>query len=287
MLAGLLAMGLTEASLPVFSHIMQKQLTLFGAESQLAWLFIGLIVLAVGIISGLYPSFYLSAGRPVSVLGAKGRPRRGGLGARRGLVVFQFGLAAFLASGLIVIQRQLNYVRASNLGFDQEQVVIIPNAWQLLNRDPNFIARDSIAELPGVLQVTSGSDLGALGDDGHYHRMRGAAGLVDIINMEIDHQFLDVFGIELVEGKTFSPTTTLRSFEDVKIILNETAVVQLGLEEPVVGQHAVFVKDNVDFEIPIIGVVRDFHANSLHREIKPIYFTWNNEALNYAVNSPI
>lgn len=270
--AGVAAVGLTEAALPFFNSMMQKQLSLFAATSQPIWLLFGAVTLAIGLLAGAYPALYLSSFRPISVLKSSGATSRTRFGLRQGLVVFQFGLAALLMVGVTVVQQQMNYIRSADLGFDQDQVIIIKN---FTAQDPNFVIRQTLADLPGVVNVgASGQNVGVmdqswltsinvLGSDNKQPVMWGAY---------IDHNYLDVLGIKLKAGRGFVPERDIdpRGRLGNTIILNETAVRQLDIPEPVLGQQLVVNRG----EYTLVGVVEDFHATSLHDEVLPMAFVF-------------
>ena len=153
-------------------------------------------VFITGLIFPCVLPFLIEALKNITVAAGKA------FGFRQGLVVCQFGLAAMLIVGIIVVQKQLNYIQDVNLGFDKDQIIIIPDAWQLPRRDSGSTIRHSLAQLPGVLKVGAGRELGALPDGGN-HRMSAKGGVkeIDFTLMDIDHNYLDVLSIELKEGR--------------------------------------------------------------------------------------
>lgn len=281
-LAGGVAICITGILLPYFNSVVNKDLSLFSYTNISIWfLSIGVIVI-LGILAGLYPAFYLSSLKPVLVLKKNQKNSKSSFGIRRALVVAQFSLATILIVGLIIIQKQLNYVQSVNLGINKEQVIIISNGWQLPKRDKSFIFRNELKKLSGVLEVGSGKAIGAVSENGSFHKFRSKASdkIIEIKNVEGDQGFINVFGIKLIEGSNLSP---IRSLKDFKLILNETAVKQLNLKAPIVGQKIEYIRGDQSYQVPISGVMKDFHLSSLHTEIHPIYLSWRAEALTIAV----
>ncbi len=250
-----------------------------------------MILVVTGLLSGLYPAFYLSSFNPVRTL--KGEVVRGKTGQtfRRALVVFQFTITIFVISSLVVMTRQLHYIQNRDLGFDQEEVIILENLsgrlWQSFQ--PVRSRHEAIPRVVstgganfiygGTTNVSLISQHGADKDSGlladvvtvdHGFLQHGAdkdsGVLADVVT--VDHGFLDVMGVDLVDGRNFHAGSEM----DVQsaLILNETAVNSLGLEDPLGKQLEV-----IHIEGPLVGVIRDFHMKSLHQPIEPL-------VLNYA-----
>lgn len=281
-IAGIISIGLTEIGLPFFNSIVDKQLSLFTLSSLSIWMIISLVVLVVAFPAGAYPAFYLSRSKSILAL-KKIRVFSGSdFWMQRVLVVTQFSLAIVLLIGTLVVQAQLNHIHSKDLGFDKDQVMIISNGWQLPKRDTNFTFRGEVEGLAGVTAVGAGEIIGTKENDGSFHSVRNKMTdqLIDIKNIEGDQNLINAYGLELIEGTTLSPVASMKDF---KIVLNQTAVHQLGLEKPVVGQEIEFIRGDQTFNIPICGVIKDFHLSSLHSKIQPIYLSWNPEALNIAI----
>jgi len=268
LLAFIVAMLLAEVFSAYFTQNLGVALNLTTLLSTRGLLVIVLILGITGLLSGLYPAFYLSSFDPVRIL--KGEAVRGSKGQsfRRALVVFQFAITIFVISSLLVMTRQLRYMQTRDLGFDQEEVIILQNLsgrlWQSFQA-----VRSSLETNPRVISTGGGnfiyggtnridliSELGADKDTGV---------IADVIT--VDHGFLETMGIELIEGRNFYPGSEM----DVQsaFILNETAVSALGFEEPIGKQLDLF-----NIQGPLIGIVADFHLKSLHQPIEPLVMNY-------------
>lgn len=273
--AGILAIGLTAFTLPFFNSIMQRELSLWGLGNESVWLLLGAVVILFGVASGLYPALYLSSFKPISVLKnlrGTGSPR---FFFREILVVFQFVLAALLIVGTLVVQKQLEFIQAADLGFDKDRVLIIKNFDKIPYGDANFTVRSKIAAIAGVASVGSTTDIVGQGDSiwGSI-KAQGSDQEISVSAAHVDYDYLETVGIELKEGRQFSPQfETERS--PLSAILNETAVERLGLEGSVLGQ---LIDDSAGRTSKIVGVVKDFHFVSLYDEIGPFVFFWTNRS---------
>lgn len=257
----LLALGITELVLPTFSQFSGMTLTFRLDGTILAALF----VLWVGIIfvAGSYPALYLSRFNPSQAF-------RGGIRhsdkrrIRRSLVFVQFTLSITLIVLTISMRQQLAYIQQRNLGYSGDQIVQLP----VTCRDDSGAQaletlRTALQSEPGVMGVTGSScSFGVPWTFMNWTDEQG--GEVSLHTSTVDHAFLDVFGIELVQGRGFSPEYP--SDLDQGMIVNEALVRYFGLENPI-GRSLPGPNPN---KWTIVGVVKDFHFSSLHEEIGPV-----------------
>ncbi|MCI0692125.1 ABC transporter permease [candidate division KSB1 bacterium] len=268
-LAALAAIALSEVGLPFFNTITQKELSLFSSDSRAIWLLVAATTLVLGVTAGLYPAFYLSSFQPISVLKKLRTTGKSWFDLRKALVVFQFTLSVILIVGIIVIQKQMGFIQAVKLGFDKDQVAVIRNVGALPNRGE--AVRAALAQITGVKNVASCD--GMIGGQNWTNslRMKGSNNSQLVNFLSVGYDFLETLGIELKEGRDFSPEFPADTND--AIILNETAVKQLGVPEPVLGQQIVWAEDqDTTYYAKVIGVVKDFHFTSLRLEIKPFAF---------------
>ncbi len=259
------ATALVYAFLPAFNALAGKELIFAFDDLSMALGLIGIVALA-GALAGSYPALFLSSFQPVSVL--KGSSRAGAVNTnlRKILVVSQFVISVVFIIGTGVVTDQMRFMQEKHLGFDKEQLVVMPLG------DPRQRAiynayKDRIASSPDVLGVTVANEMpGGLVDDILF-TPDGAPEeeLVRINNMWIDHDFIRTMGIELTAGRDFSrsfPTDTLQAF-----VINEAAAKWLGWEDAPLNKKIRLgnFKDG-----RVIGVVRDFHVRSLHSDIEPM-----------------
>lgn len=221
--------------------------------------------LVVGILSGIYPAFYLSQFKPIQVL--KGNIAAGGVMFRHSLVVFQFMVAMLLLVGAFVVHSQLNFMATKDLGFNQENVVTIDGVNLLKEKAQSF--KEELAALVGV----KASSL-HIGQPGSKRTM--TMGTFSVPGMEhpasftiyfCDENYLDVHGIRLVAGRNFNKAL---ASDSSAVILNQAAIKVLGIKGDPIGQP---INENQK----IIGVVHDFHWESLRSDIGPVALVRGNE----------
>ncbi|MCH8959912.1 MAG: ABC transporter permease [Bacteroidetes bacterium] len=284
LLAGLalvLAMILTAAALPAFRALSGKGLTLSVLDDGFTLLAFFGIALLVGILSGSYPAFVLSSFRPVAVLksGYQGRGR--GAFLRKGLVVFQFAISICLIVGTMVVYTQLSYLREASLGFDKEQVVVVP-----LQRGtdtglyPTF--KDALLQRPDVLNVTIASEgLPSELLNGNGTRLAGVRpddpdASVATRTVSIGHDFFETLGVGMQAGRSFSLDFPADSGAFIlnataAQLLQETFPEQIATVEEAVGQTLRLGNRTG----PLVGIAEDFNLSSLHEGIEPIIFFFN------------
>jgi hypothetical protein len=255
--------------LPRFNLITDKEISM-AISPGMALGFVAVLLLT-GLLAGSYPALYLSSFKPVAVLKGEIRSSLGELWARRGLVVFQFTLSIILIVAVSVVYRQIQYVQTKNLGYDKEHLIYFSMNGRLEDQRDAFLAEAKT--LPGIASIsTIGHDL--------IGRQNNTSGLnwpgkdpesrILFENVRVNYDLLETIGVKMKEGRTFS-----RQFgaDTSKIILNEAAIKVMGLDDPI-GQQ-VRLWDEQDLEI--IGVVKDFHFQSLHEKVNPLFFVVNPE----------
>jgi putative ABC transport system permease protein len=275
------AILLVKIVLPTFRNLANRQLELdfFQSISTLPIL-IGFAVL-VGIIAGCYPAFFLSSFQPArTVKGSRGQKTKGNVFLRRALVVLQFGATFGIFFGTFVISYQLQYVRDKELGFNKEHVVVIHRADALGKQSDAF--KQELLRYPSILTISDTESLPGRHFNPNSHRLEGrpATETPTLHTMYGDHNFVELLDLEVVAGRYFSPEIPTDATSSV--VINETAVKELGLTDPVGKRfHKEFGGAKEGEFVTIIGVLRDFHFHSLHNEIFPMTIrplspsTWN------------
>ena len=287
LIASLLAIVIAQLLLPAVNTMSQKQLAFVNNPVILVYV-LGM-ALSVGIVAGIFPAIYLSSFKPVLVLKGSKANYEGKLSLRKLLVVVQFTISIMLIIGVLVIAGQVNYMQSATLGLNKDQVVIVQNGGTLPDADKDAF-RNASLEINGVKKVAM-SD-GVLGGQTWNMMFRGEGSQnIQVVNsLSISGDYLDALGIQLKEGRSFSakfPTDVLNTRADNQsnkmigsVILNETAVKELGLQEPVVGKN-IFWGQNY---LRIVGLVKDFHFTSFHDHIKPFAFLDNPSRMgNYTI----
>ena len=257
-----LASGIVLAALPAFNQLTGKEIV-FPFASGSFWLSLVLLTLVTGLVSGSYPALFLSSFQPIRVL--KGTMRFSAATAwfRRGLVVFQFMLSIMLIIGTLIVSEQVDYVQSVNLGYDRENLVYIPLEGDLTGKYKLF--KQEAMQLPGVGGVSRASqsptniENGTLGVDWDG---KDPNNTIMFTNTAAGYDFVKTMGLQLKEGREFSPAY---GTDTVGYLLNEEAAKRIGYKDPI-GRRLKFW----GHEGHIVGVVRNFHFNSLHDPIRPL-----------------
>ncbi|TLV03039.1 ABC transporter permease [Dyadobacter luticola] len=275
-IALLLAAGLCLVALPFFNELSGKDLQLtLGA---LPGIIQGLLLfgLLVGLFAGSYPAFFLSSFKPISVLkggsanlklGSSGR----NIGLRGSLVVFQFFMSITLMVGTTVVYQQLKFIQNKKLGYDKDQLVVIPS-WALGKNQSAF--REALERDSRVSHV-SASDFLPAGPSGNNNFMISPADnssqLVKTIRYDVDYDYLATMGMQMLEGRNFSKEY---GTDSTAIILNETAAKEFGWQNKALDKQ-ISRRDNQGnvATFHVIGIVKDFHFKSLHERITPLVMT--------------
>jgi putative ABC transport system permease protein len=273
-LALLLALGLAQLLLPLFNTVVQRQLQLF--DQPRIWGYIIGLTLFTGILSGLYPAFYLSAFRPIAVLKGKIMAGFSATGIRKGLIVFQFTISIGLVSGAIIIARQLNYLNNQPLGFNKDQEIVLP--MQSKDAASNYPAlKNELSAISGVRSVTCGDNypgIPSVNDMLFYAEGKNSGDGIDINLNAVENGFFNTLGLTLLAGRDFSKNPDADSSH---LILNETALRQLGYDPKTAIGRRIHCDlrgiPGIYTTMEIVGVVKDFNFQSLYNPIKPYGFT--------------
>ncbi|AUD03384.1 ABC transporter permease [Spirosoma pollinicola] len=271
-LALALAVGLVYLALPAFNELADKALTLNFFTT--FWLLPGLLLLGVlvGILAGSYPAFFLSSFKPIVVLkSAKFTGSRQSIGLRSGLVVVQFSISIILTVGTTVVYQQLNYIRNKKLGYDKEQVLVLPETWLLGKNETVF--REQVMQDSRVVNVSTSTYLPAGPSNNNnffVYPETNTTQLVKTLRYYVDYAYMPTLGMQLAAGRNFSKTY---GTDSLGVILNETAAKTLGWSNAV--GHTISHSDNQGHTstFRVIGVVKDFHFKSLHEPISPLVMT--------------
>jgi len=264
-LSVLLALGIVVLFLPQFNQVTGKTLAINLSTELLSSM--AIIVLITGFLSGSYPALYLSRLKTTASLKGKLVKNLGDLWVRRGLVVFQFSISIILIFSVLIISKQIDFIQSKDLGYDRENVLRVPNTGISESAYDGFLT--SLETIPGVVS-TSSLDHNLMGDHGSTSNVDWPGKTpdqeVNFVSLEMSSGFIETMGMELAQGRTFERG---RPNEGQKIVLNETAIEQMGLEDPI---GKVIILGNWD-DAPreIIGIVKDIHAESLYETILPTF----------------
>ena len=273
------ALLLVELALPLFHSVSGIDLSIRYFQS--AWVIPGLIGLAllVGVAAGSYPAFFLSRFQPLQTL--KGLFKTGASGARFRsiLVIVQFSISVILIIGTIVVFNQLNFMKNRRLGFQKEQIVVVPVSDEstLASLTP---VKDELLAHTGILSVAASSQVPGqtiyvnpfIPEGFSLEQMQYMGELY------IDHDFLPSLGIAMAAGRNFDPN--LRTDFSQSVIINETAAQKFGWKNPVGKSITEITQSLRQITYRVIGVVKDFHYESLHKKISPLLIHYTTHVYN-------
>jgi hypothetical protein len=262
--------------LPAFNHITGKELSLHF-DVRLVLTILGIMVVT-GLVAGSYPALYLSGFKPGLILKGKLKTAGAEVLARKGLVIFQFTISVFLIIAVLVVYRQIKYVQSRNLGFDKENVITFTKQGKLKS---NETAQTFLAEVSKQSGVISASALGhnLLGHNGGTSGVkwpgRDPQDKTEFENFFADYGIMKTLGMTMAEGREFSSEY---GSDTLGIILNEAAIKYMGYKDPVGKQVELWGKQR-----NIVGVVKDFNFESLHKTIGPAFFVLDHGAWIFMV----
>ncbi|HEY9000646.1 MAG TPA: ABC transporter permease [Mucilaginibacter sp.] len=262
----LLALLLTSLLQPAFTQLSGKKLLLFDAPGLLVFLLV--LTFLLGMLSGLYPAFLITAYKPAEVLKGKSTAASGGAGLRKALVVLQFTISIILIAGILIVSDQLSYIQHKDLGYQKDALLTLKTNG---NTDvmENFSAfKNALLTRPLVSGVTTSNSIlaGGLGNRG----ITTVSGNGDRVNsvmysLKADQHYIEVYGMKLVAGRNFYENIVADS---LSYIVNEAVVKSFGWKNPEDAINKLFNASGKDGKI--VGVVKDFHFNSLHQQVEPL-----------------
>lgn len=220
-------------------------------------------VLFCALLGGIYPALLLSSLNPAIVLKGFFKTGRGTIIFRRILVTTQFIITISFLSGTFVVQNQLNFIRERDIGFKKENILTVSTTRKIRNQYQTF--KNELLTLPEVKNVTSTSTKLSLSDESTDNiYWEGKNPDIDLIfhDLKVDYDFVKTLSIELVAGRDFSDQI---ASDSVAVLLNEEAIRQMGLADPIDKQFKIRSRAGT-----IIGIVKDFNFKSVHKKIEPI-----------------
>ncbi|MEO1257305.1 MAG: ABC transporter permease [Bacteroidota bacterium] len=268
-MALILALGIVQLLLPYFNQFTEKSFSI-NPQNSAIWLVVGGTLLITLLMSGIYPALFLKGFAPGQFLRGEQFLRIRNTTFRKGLVITQFTLTVGLIIGALVILQQQDYIRKKDLGYDRAHIFEFTLPYspqrpekvqavkQELNREPSVVATTAINS--SLIDVQN-SHSGSVDWDG-----RPAEFEPLVYKLSVDPAFNDLVELPLLDGRWFEAG---READARNVILNETAIRTLGVPEPVVGKRFSIH----DYEGQVIGVVKDFHFQSLRNEIGPLVLT--------------
>ena len=252
--------------LPYFNEITGKQFA-FNFDGKILSMFFGTTLLT-GLLAGSYPALYLSGFNPVEVLKGKIKTSWSEFFIRKGLVVFQFSISILLIVGVLVVHQQIEFVKNKNLGFEKDNVIYFTPEGKVAEDSKTFV--QGMKNIPGVLNASS-SSRSMVGKKQSTSAIAWPGKTEDIQFEAVyaTYDLIETLGIGMSAGRAFS-----KEFgeENKNIIFNEAGIKAMGIKDPIGKRIQLWDAENY---LTIIGVTKDFHFESLHEKIKPMFFEFD------------
>lgn len=284
-LATVAALFITKLSLPYINSMSEKQLSFGFFQSPLLLLSLFGGVLATALLAGIYPAWIITRFRPSSTL------KTGAVSAnvqsiflRKGLVVIQFTVSVCLLMALLLIGKQMNFLKNRNLGFDKDNIVVaeLPGMGSMGERD---LLSNELAKLKGVREWSFSTSPPSGDERTHWGTIMNLKGPDDpngkqVVTIMADEKYPSLYNLQLLAGRFFQPSDTSAISESIpvgkryaRVVVNEKLVKTLGFASNELALGKRFWAGINDWNPEITGVVKDFNVGSLHEEIKPTLLT--------------
>ena len=285
-IAGILAVAITQVSLPYINQMVDKQISFHLLQSPGL---VGALVLGAaltGLLAGLYPAWVIAHFDPVSSLKSSWSSAttklNSGVMLRKALVVTQFGISAALLIAVTLIAQQVNYLRSKSLGFDKDNIVDVGIGGNWGGKEKNTF-RNELRNIPGVKEVAYSTSTPS--DEGHWGTLMSTVGRDDPNRKEVrmilsDEKFASMYGLKLLAGRFLVAADTNAAGFNIpeeqkvqRVVINRKALETLAFESPeaAIGKRFWFGFNSGNAEV--VGVMEDFNFSSLHEAIKPMLLT--------------
>ncbi|WP_221390985.1 ABC transporter permease [Dyadobacter sp. NIV53] len=252
--------------LSAFNDLTGKEIGFPIAEPSF-WLFLIILLLLTGIAAGSYPALYLSSLKPVRILKGMVRFTQGGLWFRQGLTVFQFAMSILLLIATIVISQQTRFVQNTHLGYDRQDLIYVRIEGKLSSKNNYLLFKNRVSQLAGVTMVDRSTeaphDMGFSVADAIDWQGKEKNASVYFSPASVGMDFVKLMNLEIAAGRDFSKDMATDSTD--AFLVNEEAIRQMGLKNPIGKWISAWKKKG-----HIIGILKDFHTQSLHEKIKPL-----------------
>lgn len=274
----LIALTMVQLLLPAFNKLASTDVEMEFKDLPGIWIIYLVSVIVLGLISGIYPAIYITGFKPVKYLSGEHVKGTGSVVFRRVLLTFQFTISLVLIIGVIVIFRQLTYMKTADLGFDKELVINMDSyKWQH-DLSKRQVLRQQLLQNPNIRGVTFSSNIMGKESSIVNQEIEINGNKKQVAGIGCDPDFFNVMGIELLDGRNFAWDRPVDFFHQGRgslqtiwnMIVNETFVREFELEEPI-GTLVKWGRESA----MIIGVVRDFNFNSQHEKILPNIYLWS------------
>ncbi|MFO7977977.1 MAG: ABC transporter permease [Bacteroidales bacterium] len=276
-LAMIIAMMIVEVAMPWFNQMLDLNLDLQNLRTWYFFPALIIFVIFIGMLAGSYPAFYMSSFNPNEVLKGKTTHSRKHLSLRSGLTILQFSISIILIVSTLLMHRQIRYMLNKDLGFDQEQVLVIRRAEVLGPQVQSF--KEELLQQPGIVSVSASTSVPGHTNNNNGYMMRGRPEETFLMQTNwVDYDYLKTYGIELAQGRSFDPEMLT---DQQGCLINERAVTNFSIENPF---ETVIIRGDANEASnlrPVIGVVKDFHFESLRQQITPCIMHFKDSTQNW------
>lgn len=268
-----IALILVLAMMPLYNNLTGKHLNPAIIFSSVNVVIMLAMTVLIGLIAGVYPAFVLSAFKPIYVLKGKFQTGRQGIGLRNALVVFQFGISVVLIICTLVVNQQMEYVTGNKLGFKKDLVLSLERT-DLLQKNTDAF-KDEVLKIAGVQTVSGATALPGVNNYfGVSFQKEGTKESYTGRGLLVDDKYAEALSLQMEQGRFFS-----KSFltDTLSLVLNESAVKAMGITGNPVGTRLTTFDDGMNskegnqYVYTVVGVVKDFHFQTLHEKIAPLF----------------
>jgi putative ABC transport system permease protein len=275
-IATLLAIILFEIFASPLGNLAQKSFKLEYTDPGMLLLILSLMLIC-GFLAGIYPAFILSGYRVSDILKGQRKPRKHKSVFRNMLVVFQFAISIFLIIGTITISNQISFLQNKKLGFNSDQVMVVPIQDTLVRHNYEWVKADLLTN-PHVLGISAVSNIPGRRFNQNPIQWVSSEDAFPCSEMRVDHDFIKTMDLRMVKGRDFSIE---RAYDTENVfIINESAARLYDWPDPV-NEELIWYDDEITRRGKIIGVVEDFHFQSLHTSIEPLILYIDPGEFNY------
>ena len=269
------ALLIAELTMPWFNELLSLNLSLAYFSDWRVIPALIILVILVGFFAGSYPAFYLSSFNPGTVLKGKTGNGKQNTGLRKALTVAQFAISIILITGSLIMFKQLNYMLNKDLGFDKENLLVIRQAQALGEQVQSF--KTEAQNIPGVFSVSASTAVPGRSNNNNGYIIRGREEESFLMQTNwVDYDYLKTYRIELAEGRFFDPDMAT---DRQAVLLNQSAIDNYQLKDPFATR--IICPSDHETIMPVIGVVSNFHFESLRNNIAPCILRFKNENINW------
>ncbi|WNJ19744.1 ABC transporter permease [Pontibacter sp. G13] len=268
-LAAGLSIAFVYAAVPMVNNLLVTPIRAGAIWRPELLLLLAGMILAVGVLSGIYPAFFLASFKPVSILKGKFIHTKGGSMVRKGLVVFQFVISLGLLVCTGIVYDQLQYVQEKELGFTMDPILRFSTG-DADSRGKWMVLREELLSHPYITHAATSSSSPGQGYSKNLLNVQTEEGPMDQKGVDmyfIDFDFMETMDMKLVEGRNLD--SQLSTDSSLAVLVNEAFVKRMSWTEPIGKKVQQMNRDSMPM-LSVVGVIRDFHQNSLYNPIEPL-----------------